>query len=642
MKIKTKSLLQWCIDNNKQDLINEFSKSNNKSMSEINYGSNREYIWNGKCGHQFLMSPKIRIKGCNCPYCAGQKVLKGFNDFETYCKNNHLTHLLDEWDYDKNIIKPFEITSHTNKKVFWKCQFEHSWSMSPKERIKGCNCPYCANKRVLKGFNDFETWCKNNNRIDLLNEWDCTKNKYKPSEIIGGYGEKIYWICEHGHSFRKTINERKNGYNCPQCSLYTNISFNEKAVAYYVGKHFKIVENFKSEWLGQMSIDIFIPKLNTGIEYDGQKFHNNKKDEIKNKICTENNITLFRIREPKCEKLNDNNSINIILNSLNKKDLEYAIKRIIAQLGITSADVDIKRDTIDILSKVKKHNLKNSLYTYCIKNNLHHILNEWDKEKNKDITPKNITAKSEHKVYWICPNGHSYIASIHNRTKENGTNCPHCGGRKSIIGKNDLKTYCIKNNLVKLIKEWSPQNENMKTYTPFSSQKVEWICSKCGHEWITTIEKRVKRNRGCPKCARLRNGNLYDWCIKNKPFLIEEWCAKNGDMKNFAVNSQQKVYWKCRTCGYEWKTRVESRTNRDCHCPECSKQMVGSSVICIETNQLYRTISEATKSLKIHNSAISKCCRLGTQYTAGGYHWRYATEEEIQQHMKKLLDKNNT
>jgi hypothetical protein len=508
--------------------------------------------------------------------------------------------------------------------------------MPARERANGCNCPYCANKRVLKGFNDFETWCKNNNRIDLLNEWDYDNNKYKPSEIIGGYGEKIHWICEHGHMFMKTINERKNGCNCPKCSLYTSISFNEKAVAYYIEKHFEIIENYKPKWLHQMSIDIFIPKLNIGIEYDGQKFHNNKRDEIKNKLCAKNNITLFRIREPKCQNLNDNNSINIILVSHNKNHLEFAIRSILLQLGVTTADINIKRDTIDILSKVKKYNLKNSLYTYCIENDLYYILDEWDKENNKDITPKNITAKNQNAVHWICPNGHKYVATVYNRTKENGTDCPYCSGRKSVVGKNDLKTYCIENNLTKLIKEWHSQNEDMQTYTPFSNQKAKWCCSKCGYEWIVSIEKRTKQNRGCPKCAKLRNGNLYDWCVENKPFLIREWCTKNGDMKDFAINSQQKVYWKCNTCGYEWKTRIDGRTNRDCGCPECSKQKAGSSVICIETNQLYRTISEATKTLKIHNSAISKCCRLGTQYTAGGYHWRYATEQEIKE--KRVID----
>lgn len=45
-------------------------------------------------------------------------------------------------------------------------------------------------------------------------------------------------------------------------------------------------------------------------------------------------------------------------------------------------------------------------------------------------------------------------------------------------------------------------------------------------------------------------------------------------------------------------------------------------VICIETNEIFKTITEASKKYNIHNSNISACCR-GKQQIAGGYHWKY-------------------
>lgn len=56
--------------------------------------------------------------------------------------------------------------------------------------------------------------------------------------------------------------------------------------------------------------------------------------------------------------------------------------------------------------------------------------------------------------------------------------------------------------------------------------------------------------------------------------------------------------------------------------------------ICIETNTFYWSTSEAAKSLGKEGkfgSNISLCCR-GIIQSAYGYHWRYATEEEIKQH----------
>lgn len=35
-----------------------------------------------------------------------------------------------------------------------------------------------------------------------------------------------------------------------------------------------------------------------------------------------------------------------------------------------------------------------------------------------------------------------------------------------------------------------------------------------------------------------------------------------------------------------------------------------------------------SKDVKLRSSTINKCCK-GVKKTAGGFHWRYATEEEI-------------
>lgn len=45
-------------------------------------------------------------------------------------------------------------------------------------------------------------------------------------------------------------------------------------------------------------------------------------------------------------------------------------------------------------------------------------------------------------------------------------------------------------------------------------------------------------------------------------------------------------------------------------------------VICIETNQIFDTIKEASEIMCINRDSISKTCR-GIQKKAGGYHWRY-------------------
>ena len=56
---------------------------------------------------------------------------------------------MDEWDYIKNELKPSDVTEHSGKKAWWKCQqCGHEWYAVIDSRSKGHGCPVCAQKRV--------------------------------------------------------------------------------------------------------------------------------------------------------------------------------------------------------------------------------------------------------------------------------------------------------------------------------------------------------------------------------------------------------------------------------------------------------------------------------------------------------------
>ena len=54
---------------------------------------------------------------------------------------------------------------------------------------------------------------------------------------------------------------------------------------------------------------------------------------------------------------------------------------------------------------------------------------EWHKTKNADLTPQDVTAGSNRKVWWLCPEKHSYEATIDNRNL-NGSGCPQCSKQR--------------------------------------------------------------------------------------------------------------------------------------------------------------------------------------------------------------------
>ena len=124
------------------------------------------------------------------------------------------------------------------------------------------------------------------------------------------------------------------------------------------------------------------------------------------------------------------------------------------------------------------------------------LMIEYDFEKNKEINLSLITSGSEKKIWWKCPNGHSYCSHVGNRFK--GVGCPICRNKQVLKGYNDLATT---NPL--LASEWN-YDKNMplthKEITKGSNKKVWWKCEK-GHEWEATINDKNRGTR-CPVCSK--------------------------------------------------------------------------------------------------------------------------------------------
>lgn len=79
--------------------------------------ANRKVWWRCSKGHEWNTLISTRSGGSGCPYCSGQLLLKGFNDFAT-------THpqLAQEWS-DRNLpLAPDMINEKSRRNVWWKCR----------------------------------------------------------------------------------------------------------------------------------------------------------------------------------------------------------------------------------------------------------------------------------------------------------------------------------------------------------------------------------------------------------------------------------------------------------------------------------------------------------------------------------------
>lgn len=83
---------------------------------------------------------------------------------------------------------------------------------------------------------------------------------------------------------------------------YNGTSKPELTVFHFIKKYFPdAINGYTAPWLRKQELDIFIPTLNIGIEYDGMAWHKNDtakfRDEKKYKKCKQNNTKLIRIKE---------------------------------------------------------------------------------------------------------------------------------------------------------------------------------------------------------------------------------------------------------------------------------------------------------------------------------------------------------
>ena len=274
--------------------------------------------------------------------------------------------LMREWDWDNNSIEglfPEQLQHMSNKNAHWICEKGHKWISMIYKRTSGQNCPYCSNHMVLIGFNDLQTLFP-----ELAKEWDYENNLgLKPNQVVSGSHKKVYWICSQcGNRWETSIQARvQRGSGCPNCARIKK----------------------------------------------GQTRH---------------------------------------LTNLSQKG------------GIT-----------------------NKL-----------LLQEWNYEKNGDLTPQSVTQGSNQKVWWKCSKcSEEWQARILNRSY--GRGCPYCSNRKILIGKNDLAT-----THPQIIEEWDYEKNG--ELTPYSisygsGKKIWWKCP-LGHSYQATPLHRTIGSTNCPIC----------------------------------------------------------------------------------------------------------------------------------------------
>lgn len=129
----------------------------------------------------------------------------------------------------------------------------------------------CAGQSVVVGVNDLATLAP-----DLAAQWDDPR---APDTFTAGSGYRAWWKCiqNPGHPrWTAAICGRAHGRGCPTCAGRN--SAGERELAEYVQSLLPGVEIHRADRtvITPKEIDIFIPNMGIGIEYNGLYWHSEK------------------------------------------------------------------------------------------------------------------------------------------------------------------------------------------------------------------------------------------------------------------------------------------------------------------------------------------------------------------------------
>jgi len=203
--------------------------------------------------------PKFKENKSNIDYMT--KLRKTSNTIILKNKNNY--------PYKKyiNVLNKFKNDENWNncKNMYWLSYNEHKLGFSYNTGDSRDSFIYFIENKLLETFSVF---------IDSL------QNKFRVSKGLSKIGEG--WVSE-----TDLYNKIKNHYS-----------------------KLKVIQHGKPKWLGRQHVDIWIPKFNIGIEYQGLQHDkpidffggeesfkkNQKRDERKKRLFKENNSILIEVR----------------------------------------------------------------------------------------------------------------------------------------------------------------------------------------------------------------------------------------------------------------------------------------------------------------------------------------------------------
>ena len=538
------------------ELIKEWASSNESTLYE--YAPNSKYLATWccpDCGTKWKAPIYVRVQGYGkCPTCYGNKTFKErYPELEKfYAKDNTLP-------YEDAIVSDYTPRN-------WICEKGHEFTASfYKIHDQGFRCPYCENKKALKGYNDFEHLYP-----VLAQDYDEEKNGNKASEVVVSY-RNAYFKCKNGHSFvRPIIRHVELNGQCPICSgTVLKKGSNDLATIY------PAVILFWDYEKNEKRPDQVLATLDNSYHFVCSNGHHFK--------CTLRELVENDFHCPVCEgkRVDPEKTSLQALNPELASEFSVNNKSTASQIAFdTSKKVLWTCPTCgeDYLYPVNERKIGDNSCPYCNHTKLKSGVNDLtitNPQLASEFSPRNDKKANEvgewqkYEVFWICPTCKQEFRREVRKMAAGFDECPICTGRVAIEGYNSLADEHPDIPFI-----WSEKNDKKPTeVTSISSYDAIWYCPTCKQEFRREVRKVVDDEFECPICTGKTVVAGYNSLEDEYPEIAKRWAESNDRLPSEVLSSHiYRAEWVCPTCGGKYTASVRDVVNGLAECPYCNNE----------------------------------------------------------------------
>ena len=429
-------------------------------------------------------------------------------------------------------------------------------------------------KRIISGVDDLITL-----NAKLGCEWDYERNEIDPTTIAPNSHIKAHWVCEEcGNRWEAQVKSRNRGNGCPVCGR------KKGPVSKATAKAGESLADLRSDLLAEWDFE-----ANAGI--DPFKINLGTKRKI-SWICKKGHTWIAAVNKRVTRNQGCPVCYGTTKTSFPEQAVFYYLERLFQaknreQVDGFEFDIFLPEEKIAVEydgyywhqsdHSIRMEERKNA---YCSANRitLFRLKETIERDKTVSIAAHVITYRYDSANTFL----NDAIALL---ISEIGV----CAGKRiSIIPDIDSDRGLILANYEQaeyeasliqypeLVAEWdNEKNGGLKPQNvrPGSEKRVYWTCSK-GHSYKTRIAHRVSGS-GCPVCSNKTILQGYNDLQTLSPELASDWnYEKNKGLLPTQVSgsSSKNVWWKCRKCGWEWRTSINNRRSHESSCPKCRQR----------------------------------------------------------------------